>query len=78
MTDTLERLRTCADEALSVDASTLEPATKFADLGADSLELVELAMVLEEEFDIVIEDEEFDEMHTVQAAIDLIDSKRNA
>lgn len=73
--DIMARFRTCADEVLSVDSSTLVSETRFADLNADSLELVELAMALEEEFDITIEDEEFDEMHTVQAAIDLIATK---
>jgi len=71
----MTRFKACADEVLSVDASTLEPSSRFADLNADSLELVELAMSLEEEFDITIEDDEFDEMHTVAAAIELITAK---
>jgi len=74
--DIMQRFRTCAEEILSVDASTLTPESRFAELGADSLELVELAMALEDEFDITIDDEEFDEMHTVAAAIDLISVKQ--
>lgn len=46
------------------------------DLGADSLDTVELIMVLEEEFDIEIPDEEAEKITTVQAAIDFIKNKK--
>jgi acyl carrier protein len=60
-------------EQLGADESEVKPEAKFADdLGADSLDTVELVMALEEEFDIVIEDEEAEKIDTVQSAVDFI------
>ena len=49
-----------------------EQASFLGDLGADSLDIVELVMTLEEEFDTEISDEEAENIQTVQAAIDYI------
>lgn len=58
---------------LGVDASLVVPQAKFVDdLGADSLDTVELMMALEEAFDTEIPDEEAEKIHTVQDALDLI------
>lgn len=63
-------------EQLGVDESEVKPEANFAnDLGADSLDTVELVMALEEEFDIVIEDEEAEKIDTVQSAVDFICEK---
>ncbi len=64
-----------------VDQLSVEPdevvseASFIDDLGADSLDLVEMIMALEEEFDISIADEEAEKIKTVQAAIDFINSQ---
>ena len=60
-------------ENLGVDAATVNPQASFVnDLGADSLDTVELVMALEEEFDIEIPDEEAEKIQTVGQAIDYI------
>ncbi len=58
------------------DQETIKPESKFAeDLGADSLDVVELVMALEEAFDIEIPDEAAEQISTVQAAVDYIEEK---
>jgi len=60
-------------EHLSVDEADVVPEASFIDdLGADSLDLVEMIMAMEEEFDISIADEEAEKIKTVQDAIDYI------
>ena len=57
--ENFERFRKCAVEVLSVEAGQITKEARFAeDLDADSLDLVELVMELEEEFDITVEEEE--------------------
>ncbi len=74
--DILDRFRKCAVEVLSVDADQITPTAKFGDdLDADSLDLVELVMALEEEFDISVDESELEGIETVQQAIDLVKSK---
>jgi acyl carrier protein len=61
---------------LMVDVSEVQLAASFAeDLGADSLDVYELAMEMEETFAIVIPDEEADGIRTVGAAYDYIEAK---
>ncbi|MBM9513883.1 acyl carrier protein [Desulfogranum marinum] len=60
-------------EQLSVDKEKVVPGASFVDdLGADSLDLVELIMAMEEEFDVEIPDEEAEKIATVQNAIDFV------
>jgi acyl carrier protein len=60
-------------EKLSVDLEEVVPEASFVDdLGADSLDLVELIMSMEEEFDIEIPDEQAEKLVTVQDALDYI------
>jgi acyl carrier protein len=74
--ENFERFQKCAVEVLSVEADQVKPDAKFADdLDADSLDLVELVMALEEEFDIAVEEEELEGIETVQQAFDLVSSK---
>ena len=62
-------------EQLSVDKAKVVPAASFVDdLGADSLDLVELIMAMEEAFDTEIPDEVAEKISTVQHAIDHINS----
>ena len=60
-------------EQLSVDKEKVVLGASFVDdLGADSLDLVELIMAMEEEFDVEIPDEEAEKIATVQNAIDFV------
>jgi len=62
-------------DQLSVDKEKVVPGASFVDdLGADSLDLVELIMAMEEEFDIEIPDEEAEKISTVQHAIDYVNN----
>jgi acyl carrier protein len=61
-------------EQLSVDKDKVVSGASFVDdLGADSLDLVELIMAMEEEFDVEIPDEEAEKITTVQDAINFVD-----
>ena len=74
MADNWERFRNCA--VLSVDADKVVPEAKFGDdLDADSLDLVELVMALEEEFDITVPEEELEGVKTVGQAFELVTGK---
>ncbi len=68
--------RTCAVEVLQVSPDKIVLEAKFADdLEADSLDLVELVMALEEAFDITVEETELEGVETVGQAFELISSK---
>jgi len=64
--DMVERIRTLVASQLGVDAAEVtEDASILEDLGADSLDVVELVMALEETFDIEVPDEDVESMRTV-------------
>ncbi|MCH8500320.1 MULTISPECIES: acyl carrier protein [Aliidiomarina] len=68
-----ERVKKIIIEQLGVKEEEVKPEASFEnDLGADSLDTVELVMALEEEFETEIPDEEAEKIRTVQAAIDYI------
>ena len=70
-----ERVQKIIVEQLGVKPEDVKPAAAFVeDLGADSLDTVELVMALEEEFETEIPDEEAEKISTVQAAVDYIKS----
>ncbi len=70
------RVKKIVVDQLEVDEALVKPEANFADdLGADSLDTVELVMALEEEFDIEIPDEEAEKILTVSAAVDHISQK---
>ena len=74
--DQFERFRKCAVEVLSVEADQVTMEANFADdLDADSLDLVELVMALEEEFGVEVNEEELEGITTAGAAYKLITSK---
>jgi acyl carrier protein len=71
----VERLKKIVAEQLGVDESKLVPTARFTDdLNADSLDLVEMIMSLEEEFGVEIPDEDAEKILSVQNAIDYIDA----
>ncbi|MFJ5297056.1 acyl carrier protein [Pseudomonas sp. NPDC088368] len=70
-----ERVKKIVAEQLGVKAEEVTNTASFVeDLGADSLDTVELVMALEEEFETEIPDEEAEKITTVQAAIDYVTS----
>ena len=74
--DNFKRFTNCAVEVLSVDAAQVTREASFADdLDADSLDLVELVMALEEEFGVTVEEEELEGITSIGAAYDLITGK---
>jgi acyl carrier protein len=75
MSDIEQRVKKIIAEQLGVkEDEVINSASFVEDLGADSLDTVELVMALEEEFDTEIPDEEAEKITTVQAAIDYINS----
>ena len=73
------RVKKIVAEQLEVEHDQVVPQANFAnDLGADSLDTVELVMALEEEFDIEIPDEAAEQIATVQAVVDYINNKVTA
>ena len=74
-----DRVRQIVANQLTLKPEDVKPASAFvADLGADSLDTVELVMGFEEEFDIQIPDEEAEKIATVQDAIDYIKAHTDA
>jgi len=70
-----DRVKKIIAEKLGVDISEVVPEASFVnDLGADSLDLVELIMTMEEEFEMEISDEDAEKLVTVKNAIDFINS----
>lgn len=76
MADTFDRVKKVVLDKLKVnDDEVVGPASFEDDLGADSLDQVDLVMGLEEEFDIEIPDEDTAKIGTVQQAVDYINEK---
>jgi len=73
-----ETVKKIIAEKLSVDLDEVVPEATFTDdLGADSLDLVELIMTMEEDFDIDISDEDAEQLTTVKDAIDYINAQQS-
>lgn len=73
--DVSQKVQDIIAESLGVKRSEVVPAASFiTDLNADSLDIVELVMAIEKEFDIEIPDDEAEKIRTVQDAIDYITS----
>ena len=71
-----EKFKQCAIEVLQVAPDKVTPDARFGDdLDADSLDLVELVMALEESFDITVDEAELEGIETVEQAFDLVSSK---
>lgn len=72
-----EKIKEIIVETINVDEGLITPeATLQEDLGIDSLSAVELAMELETEFDIRIEDDELENLKTVQDVVDVVEKNQ--
>jgi acyl carrier protein len=71
-----DKFKACAIDVLQVPADKVVPEARFGDdLDADSLDLVELVMALEEKFDITVDESELEGIETVEQAFKLVTSK---
>jgi acyl carrier protein len=76
---TFDKVKEITVEQLSVDEAEVSMDSTFIDdLGADSLDIVELIMAFEEEFNIEIPDETAEKIRTVRDAVELIDKEKQA
>jgi acyl carrier protein len=74
--EAFEKFKECAVEVLQVPADKVTREARFAeDLDADSLDLVELVMALEETFDVSVEETDLEGIETIGQAFDLISAK---
>ena len=69
-----EKIRSLLSEQLGFDEEMITESTSFEDLGADSLDLVELMMSIEEEFSISADEEELTDIKTVGDVVKLIEA----
>ena len=77
MATTLERLQGIVSERLGVDSDQVVESAEFiGDLNADSLDLVEVIMAMEQEFDLEIKDEDAENIRTVGDAVKYIDEHK--
>lgn len=75
MADVLARITKIIVDRLGVDEAEVKPEATFKeDLGADSLDVVELVMELEDEFDVEISDEDAEKITTVKNVVDYINN----
>jgi acyl carrier protein len=78
MANVEQRIKKIVAEQLGVNEADVKSESSFVDdLGADSLDTVELVMALEEEFECEIPDEQAEKINTVQQAIDYINAHTN-
>ncbi len=70
--DIFEKVKSIVVEQLGVEDEDVTLKTSFEELEADSLDIVELVMALEEEFDLEISDEDAEKITTIGAAVDYI------
>jgi acyl carrier protein len=74
--EAFQKFQKCATDVLNVPADKVTMNANFSeDLNADSLDLVEFVMALEETFDITVEESELDGVNTVEQAFSLVTSK---
>jgi acyl carrier protein len=78
MSETADRVKKIVVEHLGVEADSVTPDASFIDdLGADSLDIVELVMAFEEEFSVEIPDDAAEKITTVKDAVDYIDQHKS-
>lgn len=74
--ETMEKVKKVIVEKLSIPVENIKPEATLKDLGADSLDIVEMVMTFEEVFGIEIKDEDAEKINTVQEATDFLHSVR--
>lgn len=78
MADIQSRIVKVTAERLAVKEENIQLTSSFTDdLGADSLDLVELVMAFEEEFEVEIDDETSERVNTIQDAIDVVKERQD-
>ena len=70
-----DELIALANENLDIDFSEMEMTTKLSDLDIDSIDMLDLIMLIEEKFEIEFEEDELDEIETLGDIAELIESK---
>lgn len=76
MADTFERIKKLIVEHTEIDENKITLQSSFSDdLGADSLDIVEIIMALEEQFEIEVTDEEANNLITIKDAVDFVNNK---
>lgn len=74
-----EKIQKIIAEEMNLNVEDVKPESRFVeDLAADSLDVIQIVLKLEEEFDIEIPDDAVEQISTVQDAVDQIKSKKNA
>jgi len=68
--ETMQKVKEVVAEKLSIQQETIKPESTLKDLGADSLDIVEMIMRFEEVFGIEVKDEDAEKIATVQQAVD--------
>jgi acyl carrier protein len=76
MNETANKIISIIAEKLHADVATINPQSTLQDLGADSLDMVDIIMKVEEEFDIEINDEDAEKLHNVQDVINYVHALR--
>lgn len=74
--DIYEKVKEMIVEQLGVDEEEVSPSKTFRELNADSLDVVELVMAIEEEFDLEISDEEVENIRSVEDAVNYIQENK--
>jgi acyl carrier protein len=75
--DTFEKIRTLLAEQLDIDPNTIEPDSDIMnDFEADSLDIVDMIMTLEDEFGIEVPDEAIENLHTVGDVVQFVDAHK--
>jgi len=76
MNETASKITSIIAEKLHIDAANVTPQSTLQDLGADSLDMVDIVMKVEEEFGIEINDEDAEKLHNVQDVINYVHALR--
>ena len=76
MNETAQKISAIIADKLHVDVATVNPQATLQDLGADSLDMVDIIMKIEEEFGIEINDEDAEKLHNVQDVINYVHALR--
>jgi acyl carrier protein len=76
MSETAQKISSIIAEKIRIEVSSVKPESTLQDLGADSLDMVDIVMKVEEEFGIEINDEDAEKLHTVQDFINYVHDLR--